>query len=99
VVCPKCRREGRLKRVRLSGYGHVYSFTVIHTPGIGFEKAVPYVFALVKLDEGPMVSAQIVDVKPEDVKIGMRVKAVFRRIQSEDPEGLIHYAYKFKPVR
>jgi len=60
---------------------------------------VPYVFALVKLDEGPMVSAQIVDVKPEDVKIGMRVKAVFRRIQSEDPEGLIHYAYKFKPVR
>jgi uncharacterized OB-fold protein len=98
VICPKCRRKGKLERVKLSGEGKVYSYTVIHAPALGFEKVVPYVFAIIELKEGPRLSAQIIDVEPSEVYIGMPVKAVFRKIQSDDPEGLVHYGFKFIPV-
>ncbi len=98
ILCPKCRRKGVLKNVKMKGTGKIYSYTVIHAPASGFEKNVPYVFAIIELDEGPRLSAQIVDVDPADVTIGMRVKHVFRRIQSEDPEGVIHYGFKFTPA-
>ncbi len=98
VICPKCRRKGKLERIKLSGEGKVYSYTVIHVPAGGFEKVVPYVFAIIELKEGPRLSAQIIDVDPSSVYIGMPVKAVFRKIQSDDPEGVVHYGFKFIPI-
>ena len=35
---------------------------------------------------------------PEDVKIGMKVKSVFRRIATDGESGIIHYGTKFVPV-
>lgn len=99
IICPKCRRKGKLETYYFSGNGSVYTFTEIHSPASGFEEQVPYVFAIIELDEGAKVNGQIVDVRREDVKIGDRVEVVFRKIQSNDPEGLIHYGYKFKIVR
>ncbi len=98
VICPKCRRKGKLEKIRLSGKGTIYSYTIIHAPATGFERFVPYIFAIVELEEGPKVSGQVIDVGPEKVHIGMKVEAVFRKIQSDDPEGLIHYGFKFKPL-
>lgn len=97
-VCPKCRRKGKLEIVRFSGKGKVFSFTEITSAPEGFEDQVPYVLAIIELDEGARLTAQIVDAKGDDVKIGSRVEQVFRVIQRDDPEGLIHYGFKFRLV-
>ncbi len=99
IVCPKCRRKGKLKTIYLKGTGKIYSFTEVHSPAVGFEDQVPYVFAIIEMDEGTKITGQIVDVRGKDVKIGDKVKVVFRKIQSEDPEGLIHYGFKFKLIK
>lgn len=98
LVCPKCRRKGKLSEFRYSGKGKVFSYTVVTAPPEGFEDQVPYVLAIIELDEGARLTAQIVDAKPEDVRIGARVVNVFRVIQRDDPEGLIHYGFKFRLV-
>lgn len=99
IVCAKCRRKGKLETLYFKGTGKVYSFTEISSPATGFEEQVPYVFAIISLDEGSNVTGQIVDAVKADVRIGDRVESVFRKIQSEDPEGLIHYGFKFRLVK
>ncbi len=99
IVCPKCRRKGKLETHYFKGTGKVYSFTEISSPATGFEEQVPYVFAIIEMDEGARITGQIVDARNEDVKIGNKVETVFRKIQSEDPEGLIHYGFKFRLVK
>ncbi|MFH2105858.1 MAG: Zn-ribbon domain-containing OB-fold protein [Candidatus Micrarchaeota archaeon] len=98
LICPNCRRKGKLEPFKYSGEGEIYSFTEIDSPPEGFEDQAPYVLALVKLKEGATLTAQIVDVRMKDVKISDKVKMVFRVIQKDDPEGLIHYGFKFKLV-
>lgn len=99
IVCQKCRRKGKLEPMNFKGTGIVYSFTEISSPASGFEEQVPYVFAIIELDEGARITGQIVDAGKKDVKIGDRVEPVFRKIQSNDPEGLIHYGFKFRLVK
>lgn len=98
-ICPKCRRKGEIEEVQFSGLGKIHSFTQVYVPPEGFEEQAPYVLAIIELDEGAKLTAQIVDVKEEDVKIGDRVTACFRAIQRDDPEGLIHYGFKFRLVK
>ena len=97
-VCPKCRRKGKLEEVAYAGKGKVYSFTEINAPPVSFEDQAPYVLAIIELDEGAKITGQIVEARAVDVKIGTRVEPVFRVIQRDDPEGLIHYGFKFKLV-
>ncbi len=78
-----------------SGLGAVVSYTIIHVAPSGFENNTPYTIALVKLDEGPVITAEIVGV--ENVVIGMRVRSVFRRLQ-KDETGVISYGFKFTPA-
>ncbi|MDD5337641.1 MAG: Zn-ribbon domain-containing OB-fold protein [Candidatus ainarchaeum sp.] len=99
TICPKCRRKGKLEFLNFKGTGKIYTFTEIHSPASGFEEQVPYIFAIVELDEGAHITGQVVDAHGNDVKIGDRVEAVFRKIQSDDPEGLIHYGFKFRLVK
>ncbi|MBN2477800.1 Zn-ribbon domain-containing OB-fold protein [Candidatus Micrarchaeota archaeon] len=95
IICPQCRRKGKIKKIKFSGRGKVYSYTKIFVPPEGFEKQAPYMLAVIELEEGARVTAQIVDTCG-DVKIGSPVRAVFRIIQRDDPEGLIHYGFKFR---
>jgi uncharacterized OB-fold protein len=80
-----------------SGKGEVYSFTVIYDAPSGFEVFVPYTIALVKLEEGPTVTAQLTDVENSQVYIGMPVEAVTRKLSEDGDRGLINYGYKFRP--
>ena len=82
----------------LLGQGELYSFSVMYNAPRGYEDQLPYVIALIKLDEGPMVTAQLTDVDHEQVEIGMRVEMVTRKIREDGPEGQIIYGYKFRPV-
>ena len=82
----------------LSGRGEVYSFTTMYSVPHGYEDQKPYTMALVRLDDGPMVTAQLTDVDSSDVSIGMRVEMVTRKLREEGPEGQIIYGYKFRPL-
>lgn len=82
----------------MSGRGEVYSFSTMYNVPVGYEEQKPYTVALVKLDEGPIVTAQLTDVDAENVFIGMRVEMVTRRLREEGEEGQIIYGYKFRPT-
>ena len=101
-VCPGCTRHRasieRMVPFQLSGSGEVFSYTVVHEAAEGFEIQVPYVVALVKTVEGPILTGQVVDVDPASVRIGLKVHATFRKLREEGAAGVIHYGYKFAPV-
>jgi hypothetical protein len=61
-----------------TGYGTVYSRTVIRqNPSRSFRHLLPFVVALVDLDEGPRMMTNIVDCAAADVNIGQRVSITF----------------------
>ncbi len=91
------RKEVQAEQFAFSGGGEVYSFTVVQEPPEGYESQAPYILALVKLDEGPMVTAQITDTDGE-LAIGDHVEMVTRKLTSEGPRGVIVYGYKFRKV-
>jgi uncharacterized protein len=98
-LCPKCRRKGKLLSKQFSGKGTIYSFSELSSGPAGFELEAPYVLAIIELEEGPRLTAQVVAVTDKDVKIGDEVEMVFRKIMEDSPEGLIHYGYKFRLLK
>ena len=97
-VCPHCGQDAKTK-FTFSGKGEVFSFTTISDAPAGYEENAPYTVALVKLQEGPVVTAQLTDLGEEPVKIGMPVEMVTRKIRTDDgARGIIVYGYKFRPV-
>ncbi len=77
------------------GTGEIYSYTVIQEAPQGYEEQSPYYLALVKLDEGTIVTAQVTDVD-EELRIGDRVEMVTRKLTAEGEKGMIVYGYKFR---
>jgi len=102
AVCPVCtsHRQSIEKMVpfQLSGEGEVISYTVVHDGAEGFDMQVPYALALVRTPEGPVLTGQVVDIEPEAVTIGLKVRATFRKLREEGASGVIHYGYKFTPL-
>ena len=94
-VCPECAAEAKTL-FQFSGKGEVYSFTTVQDAPAGFEEQAPYVLAIVKLDEGPMVTAQLTDLDGSPLEIGQRVEMVTRKLRSEGSQGMILYGYKFR---
>ena len=82
----------------LSGLGTVYSFTVVRQPPDGYAEQSPYLLALIRLAEGPLITAQLTDCDGGQVAIDMQVEMVTRRLCDLGPEGLIVYGYKFRPA-
>jgi hypothetical protein len=96
-VCPICGHEARAP-IKFSGRGEVYSYSVIHVAPEGYEKFVPYIVALVRLAEGPLVTAQLTDVDESEVRIGMPVEMVTRVLREDGERGMLVYSYKFRPA-
>lgn len=98
-VCPTCHRRsiGKMEPVKLSGEGEVLTYSIVHDAPSQMEMQKPYVIAIVQLAEGVRITGQIIDVEPEDVRIGLPVRAVLRRISDDGAAGIIHYGYKFMP--
>ncbi len=82
----------------LSGRGEIYSFSTMYNVPRGFEEQRPYTIAIIRLDDGPMVTAQLTDVDAADVRIGLRVEMVTRKLREDGDEGQIIYGYKFRPL-
>ena len=97
-ICPECGQEAKTL-YNFSGRGEVYSYTTVYEPPAGFEESAPYTVALIKLEEGPLVTAQLTDLEGRTVEIGTPVEMVTRRLRSDgDERGLLVYGYKFRPV-
>ena len=66
------------------GTGTVYSFTVVEiSPSPAFAGDVPYVVALVKLEEGVQMVSRIVGCEPGVVTIDMPVQVVFGQLDDQ----------------
>ncbi len=79
-ICPECwSRDFTWEEVE--GSGTIYSFTVVRrAPTPAFAPAVPYVVALIDLDEGPRMLSNILGIDVDDVRIDMRVRVAWEDI-------------------
>jgi uncharacterized OB-fold protein len=94
--CSKCR-SSVLEPFQYKGQGKVIAFTVVYEAPGNFKGHIPYVAALIKLEEGPVVAALLTDIDINEVRTGMNVQMVTRRLVTHGDKGPIIYAYKFAP--
>ena len=88
TLCPHCG-SARLDWTEASGRGSVYSYTVVHRPpSAAFKAMVPYVVAVVELEEGPHLMTNIGGCAPENVRIGMPVVVAWDDV---DPVATLPY--------
>lgn len=80
-MCPGCHST-ECEHIEASGKGTIYSYTTYSkSPHKSFK--APYSVVLVELDEGPRLISNMVDVKPEDIEIGMPVEVAFDKIDDD----------------
>lgn len=85
---------GNLEWTKASGKGKVFAFNIHYRPfHPGFVDDIPYVYALIELEEGPMFGSNIIGIDPKEVKIGMPVDVVYEDITDE------FTLPKFKPAK
>ena len=77
VICTNCSSED-LEWVKGSGRGRVLTFAIVRRAvSEAYAADVPYVVALIQLDEGPTMMSNVVQCDPETVKIGSPVQVIF----------------------
>lgn len=84
-ICPACFSRNTEWR-RASGRGTVYSYAIVHRPPTpAFRDAVPYIVALVDLEEGGRMMTNLVGVEPspEHITVGMPVQVTFVDVTEE----------------
>ena len=96
-ICPECGEHARTL-YKFSGRGEVYSYTTVFQAPEGYVENAPYTVALVRLEEGPMLTAQLTDLGDEPVEVGMPVEMVTRKLRSDGDRGMLVYGYKFRPL-
>lgn len=96
-VCPACRAR-ELEPRELAGTGTLYSYTRMKQSPRGFGNLGPSTVGMVQLDDGPLIMAQLADVEDVDLRIGMPVEMVTRKLRDSSEHGYIVYGYKFRPV-
>lgn len=83
ALCPSCHSD-ELEWKEASGRGEVYTYTVARRPaGPAFKASVPYVVALIQLEEGPRMMSNILTDDVEGVRIGRRVQVDFDDVTDE----------------
>lgn len=82
AACPSCMSRD-LGFEDASGRGVVYSYTIVYRAPAAFADEVPYVVALVDLDEGARLLSRLVGVTPDSVAIGMPVQVTFHPLSDD----------------
>ncbi len=93
-LCPECFSRN-VEWFKASGHGRLFTFAIVHrAPHPAFEGDVPYVAAIVELDEGPKMATNVVGAgaDPAALQIGMRLRAVYEK--ANDQVSLV----KFTPA-
>ncbi len=93
IVCPYCFSEN-VEWVEASGKGTIYSYTVVvNNAPSAFIDDMPYVVAIIKLEEGVQMLSNIVDCEPSELKCDMPVEVTFEKLNDE------FTLPKFKPAK
>ena len=95
-ICPgpECFGVGTLEWVESSGKGWVYASSISYQPAHpAFAADVPYVLAIVELDEGVRMHTNVIGIDPKEVEIGMRVEVAWDDVT---PEFSLP---KFRPIQ
>jgi uncharacterized OB-fold protein len=85
ALCTHC--GGQPEWLECTGRGTVHTRTIIRQMGMKpFRNELPYVVAMIELEEGPLVMSNVTDCDPDAVKIGMPVEVHF--IRAADDIGI-----------
>lgn len=79
--CPACW-SADLEWRDSTGRGRVHTFSVVHQPPFDAFSDVPYVLAVIKLEEGPQIMANVVNIDPAEVRVDLGVRVCY-----EEREG------------
>ena len=85
-LCDRCLSD-KLSFEDVSGEGTVWSYTVMHQKSVaGFEESVPYLTALIELDEQAMLllPTNLPGTEPAKVRIGQHVRVTFGEAEGDD---------------
>jgi uncharacterized OB-fold protein len=94
-----CQCGGRdFETVVLPDTGKVATYTVIRVGPSDFTDEVPYALAVVEVEGGVRLMAQLVDVPLENIETGLPVRLEFRKIYQEGEAGIICYGHKAVPA-
>ena len=81
-MCPACGEPGDGSYVVAAGTGEIFSYVVHHHPPVPGKK-LPLVVALVQLPEGVRMVGEMPGVRPDQVRIGLPVRATFVRVDDD----------------
>lgn len=82
-VCPFCLST-EVSPIETSGRGRLYTYSTVFMNDLPpFKEQLPYIAAMVDLEEGPRVATIMVDCEPTDLVLGMAVEAVFAPLTDE----------------
>ena len=93
LICPECKSK-QFETIKLNPEGKLLTYTIIRIASDKFSIQAPYAVGIVELNDGVKLTTQIADVDFDKIKIGMKLKLVFRKIQDEGAAGLHCYGYK-----
>lgn len=99
AVCSKCGARDQMSPVRLPNKGKLYTYSIVHRSFPGID--VPYVSAVVDLEDGTAIKGNLIGVEPDPEKIqfGMPVEVVFDdALGRKDKDGNSYLSYFFKPA-
>ncbi|XOV84266.1 MAG: Zn-ribbon domain-containing OB-fold protein [bacterium] len=97
-VCSKCGARDQMQTVKLPNSGKLYSYSIVHRSFPGIE--VPYISAIVDLDDGTAIKGNLIGVEPDPANIAfdMPVEVVFDdALGRKDRDGNAYMAYFFQP--
>ncbi len=97
LACSKCTARERFETIQLSNTGTLHAFSIIHQSFPGIE--TPYVSAIIDLDGGGTVKANLLGVEPDPEKIAfdMPVEMTTFVAPRQDREGNRYMAFGYKP--
>lgn len=82
VLCTQCKSRS-LSWVESSGRGTLFTFSIVHLPPHpGFKEDLPYIAAIIELDEGVKMPSQVIGIEPDpdQLHIGMKLEVAFEEI-------------------
>ena len=98
VVCSKCGARDQMNTVTLPNSGKLYSYSIVYRSFPGVD--VPYISAIVDLDDGTAIKGNLIGVEPDpaNIEFDMPVDVIFAdALGRKDRDGNDYMAYFFQP--
>jgi uncharacterized OB-fold protein len=97
LICDACKSRDLEKRA-MQRTGKILTHTVVRVPPKPFADQAPYAVAVIEMDDGPRLTAQVVEWQEGQLATGQKVRLEFRKIYDDGQAGMINYGYKAVPI-